>query len=114
MKNKMPMKYQIFFVILALPAIIIPLVSLLTPYNLMINPLFMLYGMVFSELCALGIGMGTILLYDELGGGNGVFFFTHTGILYQYAWINSPYNQVPNDLKNYGSSPVILYNGDLQ
>ena len=57
MKNKMPMKYQIFFVILALPAIIIPLVSLLTPYNLMINPLFMLYGMVFSELCALGIGI---------------------------------------------------------
>jgi len=62
----------------------------------------------------IGIGMGTILLYDELGGGNGVFFFTHTGILYQYAWINSPYNQVPNDLKNYGSSPVILYSGDLQ
>ena len=56
MKYKMPMKYQIFFVILALPAIIIPLVSLLTPYNLMINPLFM-YGMVFSELCALGIGI---------------------------------------------------------
>ena len=28
----------------------------------------------------LAIGVATILLYDELGGGNGVFFFTHTGI----------------------------------
>jgi hypothetical protein len=52
----MPMKYQIFFVILALPAIIIPLVSLLTSYNLMINPFFM-FGMILSELCALGVGI---------------------------------------------------------
>ena len=57
MKNKMPMKYRIILVILSLPLMIMPLVSLLTPYNLMINPLFMLYGMVFSELCALGIGI---------------------------------------------------------
>ncbi len=61
----------------------------------------------------ISIGIGTILLYDELGGGNGVFFFTHTGI-FPYAWINSPYNQVPNEYKNYGSSNVILYSGDLQ
>ncbi len=61
----------------------------------------------------LSIGIGTIVLYDELGGGNGVFFFTHTGI-FPYAWINSPYNQVPNEYKNYGSSNVILYSGDLQ
>ncbi|EQB69022.1 MAG: hypothetical protein AMDU4_FER2C00293G0001 [Ferroplasma sp. Type II] len=61
----------------------------------------------------LSIGIGTILLYDEFGGGNGVFFFVHTGI-FKYAWINSPYNQVPNDYKNYGSCPITLYNGDLQ
>ena len=56
MKNKMLMKYQIFFVILALPAIIIPVVSLLTPYNLMINPFFM-YGAVFSLWCGFGVGI---------------------------------------------------------
>ena len=65
MKNKMPMKYQIFFVILALPAIIIPVVSLLTPYNLMINPFFM-YGMILSELCALGIGIYGMYIVSKL------------------------------------------------
>ena len=73
---------------------------------------------VTAGLAALiiSIGIGTILLYDELGGRNGVFFFTHTGTFgtFQYAWINSPYNQVPNEYKNYGSSNVILYSGDLQ
>ncbi|HIH59939.1 MAG TPA: hypothetical protein HA289_02115 [Ferroplasma sp.] len=50
MKNKMPMKYRIILVILSLPLMIMPLVSLLTPYNLLINPLFE-NGMLFS-ICA--------------------------------------------------------------
>ena len=56
MKNKIPMKYRIIFIILMMPIVVIPLISLLTPYNLMENPLIS-YGMVFSELCALGIGI---------------------------------------------------------
>ena len=98
----MPLKYVIISEILISPVIIIPLISLLTPYNLMENSLIIVLLLdVLPPFVALiiSIGIGTILLYDELGGGNGVFFFTHTGILYQYAWINSPYNQVPNDLK---------------
>ena len=71
MKNKMLMKYQIFFVILALPAIIIPVVSLLTPYNLMINPFFM-YGMILSELCALGIGIYGTYFASKLNKKGGV------------------------------------------
>ena len=56
MKNKMPWKYRIIIVILLLPAIIIPLVSLLTPYNLIVIPLF-LYSAVFSAWCAAGVGI---------------------------------------------------------
>ena len=56
MKNKMLMKYQIFFVILMMPIVVIPLISLLTPYNLMENPLIS-YGMVFSDFCAVGVGI---------------------------------------------------------
>ena len=62
----------------------------------------------------LAIGVATILLYDELGGGKGVFFFSSHTWYGGVEWINSPYNQVPNDLKNYGSYPITLYNGDLQ
>ena len=58
------------------------------------------------------IGVATIGLYDWWGGGNGVFFFVHTDPT--YAWINSPYNQVPYEYKNGGSYPVTLYNGELQ
>jgi hypothetical protein len=50
MKNKMPRKYVIIGEILILPWIIIMTVSLFTPYNLMVNPLFE-NGMLFS-LCA--------------------------------------------------------------
>ena len=61
------------------------------------------------------IGAAAIGLYDWWGGGNGVFFFVHnTGGIFQYAWINSPYNQVPYEYKSSGSYPVTLYNGDLQ
>ena len=65
MKNKMLMKYQIFFVILMMPIVVIPLISLLTPYNLMENPLIS-YGMVFSELCALGIGIYGMYIVSKL------------------------------------------------
>ncbi|HIH60159.1 MAG TPA: hypothetical protein HA289_03395 [Ferroplasma sp.] len=60
----------------------------------------------------LAIGATVIGLYDWWGGGNGVFFFVHTNPT--YAWINSPYNQVPYEYKSGGSYPVTLYNGDLQ
>jgi hypothetical protein len=65
MKNKMPWKYRIIIVILLLPAIIIPLVSLLTPYNLMINPLFM-YGMIFSLFCAFGVDIYGMYIASKL------------------------------------------------
>ena len=44
-----------------------------------------------------------------------IFFFAvqYYGITL-YTMVNSPYNQVPNEYKNYGSYPVTLYNGDLQ
>ena len=61
----------------------------------------------------LSIGASVISLYDAWGGGNGVFFFVSHYWFWTYAWINSPYNQVPNDLKNYGSCTLTLYNGDL-
>ena len=48
MKNKMPMKYRIIGEILISPFIVIPLISLLTPYNLMTNPLIV-NGMIFSD-----------------------------------------------------------------
>ena len=54
MKYKMPWKYRIIIVILALPMLIMQLISLLTPYNLMGNPLFV-YGAMFSLCCAVGV-----------------------------------------------------------
>jgi len=60
------------------------------------------------------VGIGLIKLYDKWGGNNGVFFFTQHYWFFTCEWINSPYNQVPNDLKNYGSLHITLYNGDLQ
>ena len=65
MKNKIPMKYRIIFIILMMPIVVIPLISLLTPYNLMENPLIS-YGMVFSELCALGIGIYGMYIVSKL------------------------------------------------
>lgn len=64
---------------------------------------------------AMIIGATVIGLYDAWGGENGVFFFAvqYYGITL-YTMVNSPYNQVPNEYKNYGSYPITLYNGDLQ
>ncbi len=62
----------------------------------------------------LTIGAVTIGAYNSFGGNNGVFFFSSHTWYGGIEWINSPYNQVPNDLKNYGSCPITLYNGDLQ
>lgn len=62
----------------------------------------------------LAIGTAVIGLYDSWGGNNGVFFFVAHYWYGNYAWINSPYNQVPNDLKEYGSDTLTIYNGDLQ
>lgn len=61
----------------------------------------------------LAVGATTIGLYDSWGGDNGVFFFGAHYWWGSYTWINSPYNKVPNDLKDYGSNTLTLYNGDL-
>ena len=61
----------------------------------------------------LAIGFTVIGLYDAWGGANGVFFFVAHYWYGTYAWINSPYNQVPNDLKEYGSDTLTIYNGNL-
>ena len=62
----------------------------------------------------LSIGAATIGAYDSFGGGNGVFFFSSHSWYGGVEWINSPCNQVPNDLKNSGSATITLYNGELQ
>ena len=71
MKNKMLMKYQIFFVILMMPIVVIPLISLLTPYNLMENPLIS-YGMVFSDFCAVGVGIYGTYVTSKLNKKGGI------------------------------------------
>ena len=71
MKNKMLMKYQIFFVILMRPIVVIPLISLLTPYNLMENPLIS-YGMVFSDFCAVGVGIYGMYSASKLNKKGGI------------------------------------------
>ncbi len=75
-----------------------------------------LAGVATAGVLAAILSLGAILigLYDGWGGKNGVFFFVAHYWWWTYAWINSPYNQVPNDLKDYGSYTVTLYNGDLQ
>ena len=65
MKNKIPMKYRIIFIILMMPIVVIPLISLLTPYNLMENPLIS-YGMVFSDFCAVGVGIYGMYVVSKL------------------------------------------------
>jgi len=54
--KKMPIKYAIIFAILSWPLLVVFLVSLLTPYNLIVIPLF-LYSAVFSAWCAAGVGI---------------------------------------------------------
>ena len=54
MNNKIPRKYLIIGVILILPEEIVWLGSLLTPYNLIGNPLFV-YGAMFSLFCAVSV-----------------------------------------------------------
>ncbi len=65
MKNKMPMKYRIIFILLMMPIVVMPLISLLTPYNLMENPLIS-YGMVFSDFCAVGVGIYGMYVVSKL------------------------------------------------
>jgi predicted membrane channel-forming protein YqfA (hemolysin III family) len=71
MKNKIPMKYRIIFIILMMPIVVIPLISLLTPYNLMENPLIS-YGMVFSDFCAVGVGIYGTYFASKLNKKGGV------------------------------------------
>ena len=71
MKNKMPMKYRIIFIILMMPIVVIPLISLLTPYNLMENPLIS-YGMVFSDFCAVGVGIYGMYVASKLNNKRGI------------------------------------------
>ena len=54
MKNKMPWKYRVVIVILTLPMLVTQLVSLLTPYNLWVNPLIS-FSTIFFIMCALGV-----------------------------------------------------------
>ncbi|EQB73748.1 MAG: hypothetical protein AMDU4_FER2C00044G0005 [Ferroplasma sp. Type II] len=54
MKNKIPWKYRIVIVILTLPMLVTQLVSLLTPYNLWVNPLIS-FSTIFFIMCALGV-----------------------------------------------------------
>ena len=70
MKNKMPQRYLIIFTILLLPAIIIPLISLLTPYNLWANPLI-LYGTLFSAWCAVGVDIYGMYIAPKLNKKRG-------------------------------------------
>ena len=71
MKNKMPMKYRIIFILLMLPIVVMPLISLLTPYNLMENPLIS-YGMVFSDFCAVGVGIYGMYVVSKLNKKGGI------------------------------------------
>ena len=65
MKNKIPWKYRIVIVILLLPAIIMPLVSLLTPYNLWVNPLIS-FSTIFFIMCALGVDIYGMYIASKL------------------------------------------------
>ena len=65
MKNKMPWKYRIIIVILLLPAIIMPLVSLLTPYNLWVNPSIS-YSAIFFIMCAIGVNIYGMYIASKL------------------------------------------------
>ncbi len=54
--KKMPIKYAIIFAILSWPLLVVFLVSFLTPYNLIVIPLF-LYSAVFSAFCGIGVNI---------------------------------------------------------
>ncbi len=54
MKNKMPLKYRIIFIVLILPELISSLVSILTPYDLWSNPVIF-YAAIFFELFGVGV-----------------------------------------------------------
>jgi len=77
-------------------------------------------GIPISALASVGIlsvvfavGASTIGLYDAWGGDNGVFFFSENFLFFAFAWINSPYNHVPSYLRDDGSYPLTVYNGEL-
>ena len=63
--KKMPRKYVIIGEILISPAIIIPLVSLLTPYNLMENSLIS-YGMISSMFAVAGVDIYGMYIVSKL------------------------------------------------
>jgi hypothetical protein len=67
----MPQRYLIIFTILLLPAIIIPLISLFTPYNLMVNPLI-LYSTLFSAWCAVGVDIYGTYFASKLNKKGGI------------------------------------------
>ena len=60
MKNKLPLKYRIIFIILILPMLIISLLSLLTPYNLISYPVIVYMA---SVSIFLGVGVDLYAMY---------------------------------------------------
>jgi hypothetical protein len=71
MKSKMTRKYVIIGEILISPAIIIPLVSLLTPYNLMENSLIS-YGMISSMFAFVGVDIYGMYSASKLNKKRGI------------------------------------------
>ncbi|EQB74178.1 MAG: hypothetical protein AMDU4_FER2C00027G0018 [Ferroplasma sp. Type II] len=71
MKNKMPWKYRIVIVILTLPMIVMSLVSLLTPYNLWVNPLIS-FSTIFFMMCALGVDIYGMYVASKLNKKRGI------------------------------------------
>ncbi|HIH60158.1 MAG TPA: hypothetical protein HA289_03390 [Ferroplasma sp.] len=65
MKNKIPWKYRIVIVILTLPMLVTQLVSLLTPYNLWVNPLIS-FSTIFFIMCALGVDIYGMYIASKL------------------------------------------------
>ena len=65
MKSKMPWKYRIIIVILALPMLIMQLISLFTPYNLWVNPLIS-YSAIFFIMCAIGVDIYGMYIVSKL------------------------------------------------
>ena len=65
MKNKMPWKYRIIIVILALPGMTIPFISVFTPYNLWVNPLIS-DSILFFLMCAAGVDIYRMYVASKL------------------------------------------------
>ena len=69
--KKMPIKYAIIFAILSWPLLVVFLVSFLTPYNLIVIPLF-LYSAVFSAFCGIGVNIYGTYVTSKLNKKGGI------------------------------------------